>query len=56
MDHGGQYLFSGFDGAVVSLLLGGEPVIDEKTGKVVQPTMEEMVNIALTQEVLTLVQ
>ena len=56
MDHGGQYLFSGFDGAVVSLLLGGEAKIDEKTGKVVQPTMEEMVNIALTQEVLTLVQ
>lgn len=56
MDHGGQYLFSGFDGAIVSLLLGGEAKIDEKTGKVVQPTMEEMVNIALTQEVLTLVQ
>ena len=56
MDHGGQYLFSGFDGAIVSLLLGGESKIDEKTGKVVQPTMEEMVNIALTQEVLTLVQ
>ena len=56
MDMGGQYLFSGFDGAVVSLLLGGEAKIDEKTGKVVQPTMEEMVNIALTQEVLTLVQ
>ena len=56
MDQGGQYLFSGFDGAVVSLLLGGETKIDEQTGKVVQPTMEEMVNIALTQEVLTLVQ
>lgn len=56
MDQGGQYLFSGFDGAVVSLLLGGEAKIDEQTGKVVQPTMEEMVNIALTQEVLTLVQ
>ena len=56
MDMGGQYLFSGFDGAVISLLLGGEPVIDEQTGKVVQPTMEEMVNIALTQEVLLLVQ
>lgn len=55
MDHGGQYLFSGFDGAVVSLLLGGETKVDEH-GKVVQPTMEEMVNMALTQEVLTLVQ
>lgn len=56
MDQGGQYLFSGFDGAVVSLLLGGEAKVDEKTGKVVRPTMDEMVNMALSQEVLALVQ
>lgn len=56
MEHGGQYLFSGFDGAVISLLLGGEAKIDEDTGKAVQPTMEEMVEAALTQEVLLLVQ
>ena len=55
IDMPGMYLFSGFDGSVVSLLLGGETVVDE-TGKTVQPSMEEMVNIALSQEVLTLVQ
>lgn len=54
MDHGGQYLLSGFDGAVVSLILSGK--VDEKTGKTVSMTMEESVNAALTQEVLTLVQ
>ena len=54
MDHGGQYLLSGFDGAVVSLILSGK--VDEKTGQVIQMTMEESVNAALTQEVLTLVQ
>ena len=54
MDHGGQYLLSGFDGAVVSLILSGK--VDEKTGQAVQMTMEESVNAALAQEVLTLVQ
>ena len=54
MDHGGQYLLSGFDGAIVSLILSGK--VDEKTGKTVSMTMEESVNAALTQEVLTLVQ
>lgn len=55
MDMGGQYLFSGFDGAVISLLLGGEQVNPE-TGEKVQLTMEEAVQKALTQEVLMLVQ
>lgn len=49
----GTYVFSGFDGSVVTLLLGGSEVkIDETTGKVVQPSMEEMVTMALSQEVL----
>lgn len=55
MDMGGQYLFSGFDGAVISLLLGGEE-INPETGEKVQLTMEEAVEKALTQEALLLVQ
>ncbi len=48
MDDGGTYIFSGFDGAIITLLLGGE---DKKETKV-SPTMEEMVNMALSQEIL----
>ena len=54
MDMGGQYLFSGFDGSIVSLLLGSDSVIDEATGEVKKPSMEEMVTTALSQEVLLL--
>ena len=56
MDMGGQYIFSGFDGAIVSLLLSGDGEIDKKTGEVKQLSMEEAVEMALTQEVLMLVQ
>ena len=56
MDMGGQYIFSGFDGAIVSLLLSGDGEIDEKTGEVKQLSMEEAVLKALSQEVLALVQ
>ena len=55
MEMGGQYLFSGFDGAIISLLLGGEEKVDPETGKKVAPTMEEMVLTALNQEVLSLI-
>lgn len=55
MDDAGTYFFSGFDGAVVSLLLGGEETIDPETGKKRQPTAEEVVEAALSQEVLLLV-
>ena len=55
MDMGGQYIFSGFSGAVVSLILGGDN-IDEKTGEVKQLSMEEAVLKALSQEVLMLIQ
>ena len=54
MDMPGMYLVSGFDGSILQLLLGTK--VDEKTGKTVSMTMEESVNAALTQEVLTLVQ
>lgn len=53
IDNPGTYMFSGFDGAVVSLLLGGDTtVVDEKTGEKRQLSMEEMVQKALTQELL----
>ena len=47
MDDGGCYFFSGFDGAIASLLLGKEQQ-DKKPSK----TMEEVLTEALTQEVL----
>lgn len=53
MEHGGQYLFSGFDGSIVSLILN--KTVDAKTGKVRNLTMEEAVDVALNQEVLQLV-
>jgi len=56
MEHGGQYLVSGFDGSIISLILNGEVKIDPNTGKKVQPSMEDVVNEALTQEVLLFVQ
>ena len=55
IEDAGTYNFSGFDGAIVSLLLGGdvETKVDEVTGKKVMPTMEEIIDAALTQEVLS---
>lgn len=55
IDDPGTYNFSGFDGAIVSLLLGGdvETKVDEVTGKKVMPTMQEIINAALAQELLS---
>ena len=51
-----SYFFSGFDGAVVSFLLGGDAeIVDEKTGEKRIPTAEEIVQIALSQELISLV-
>lgn len=55
MDCPGTYMISGFDPAIVTLLLGGQQVVDKVTGEKRNPTMEEMVETALTQEVLNLV-
>lgn len=55
MDMPGMYVLSGFDGAVISLILSSDEV-DEKTGEVKQLSMAESVEKALTQEILTLVQ
>lgn len=54
MEDSGTYVISGYDGAVISFILGGEAKTD-KNGKVVQPTMEEVVEAALGQEALALV-
>lgn len=52
MDDTGNYLFSGFDGSIVTLLLGG----DEQTKPDGKPlTMEEMVDKALSQEIFAFV-
>lgn len=53
IDEGGTYVFSGFDGSVVTLLTGANAVAT-KTGA--QPTMMEMIQTALDQDVLKLVQ
>lgn len=56
LDDGGNYFFSGFDGSVVTLLLGGDAqVVDQVTGEKRTPTMEELIEIAMNQEVLSLV-
>ena len=52
LDDGGTYFFSGFDGSIISLLLGGDNYVDPKTGEKKQPNMEEMLQMSLTQEVL----
>lgn len=52
IDDGGTYVFSGFDGAVISLLLGGDEVVDPETNEVKKLSMEEMVIKALSQELL----
>ena len=53
MEHGGTYMFSGFDGATISFILGGDTPNTKNGG---MPTMEEVIEAAFSQEVLTLVQ
>lgn len=53
MEHGGTYMFSGFDGAIISLLLGGEY---EETENNESPSMEDIIRKAFDQEVMKLVQ
>lgn len=52
MDCGGTYNISGFDGSLISFILGGETV-DSATGEKVTLTMEEVISNAFNQEVLT---
>lgn len=50
IDDGGTYLFSGFDGSVVSLLLGEET---KENSKEKPKNMEDIVKTVLNQEILT---
>ena len=52
----GCHFFSGFDGSIISLILGEDAkVVDENTGKSRQMTAEEVVAKALNQEILSYV-
>jgi hypothetical protein len=56
IDDGGCYFFSGFNGNIISLLLGGKSqVVDEVTGEKRTPTMEELISIAMNQEIMKLI-
>jgi hypothetical protein len=53
----GCTFFSGFDGSIISMLLGEDSkVVDKESGKTRQLTAEELVSKALSQEILTYVQ
>lgn len=52
LDDRNTYFFSGFDGSIITLLLGGEEVVDKETNEKRKPTMEEMLDMALNQEIL----
>ena len=49
MEHAGMYHFSGFDGAVISFILGGENNPERKI-----PTQEEIIQKVFYQVVLNL--
>lgn len=55
MDDAGTYMISGFDGAVISFLLGGEDVaVTSEDGEKKMPSMEEIIKAAFEQEALSL--
>ena len=54
MEDAGTYMISGFDGAVISFLLGGEEIKVDGENKAM-PSMQDIVNAALGQEVLALI-
>lgn len=51
LDDAGTYFFSGFDGSVISFLLGGQPVQEGEKPNV--PSMEEIIDTALSQEIFS---
>lgn len=53
MENSGTYFFSGFDGSVISFLLGGETATNETKKEI--PSMTDVINTAFNQEVLCLV-
>lgn len=54
MENPGTYMISGFDGAIISFLLGGDEIATatEENNK---PTMEDIINKAFSQEVMQLI-
>lgn len=52
IDDPGTYVFSGFDGSIITLLLGGENTKIDENGKVVKLSMLESIIQSLSQEVL----
>ena len=48
----GCTFLSGFDGSIITTLMGMDKVLDEKTGTYRNPTAEELVAKALNQEIL----
>ena len=48
----GVTFLSGFDGSIINTLLGMEKVLDAKSGEYRNPTAEELVEKALSQEIL----
>lgn len=52
MNDAGTYMFSGFDPSVISFLLGGDMAI---TTEKAAPSMEDIINAAFNQEVLSLI-
>lgn len=54
IDHKGTFVISGFDGAIISALLGNAGLTNE-AGEKEQPSMEDLAKAALSQEVLMLV-
>ena len=53
MENGGTYMLSGFDGSIVSFLLGGEMAVQATDKKM--PSMEDIIQTAFNQEVLSLI-
>lgn len=53
MEHSGTYMFSGFDGAVISFLLGGDASATKENGE--PASMEDIINTAFSQEVMNLI-
>jgi hypothetical protein len=55
MDDAGVTMISGFDGAIVSNILGTDDVVDEATGQKRKANPEEVMLNALNQEILNMV-
>ena len=53
MENGGTYMMSGFDGSIISFLLGGDIVVKTPDNKM--PSMEDIIQTAFNQEIISLI-